>query len=98
MVKIPCSHYSPEHGDKYISQSSKEEVIRKIVRQTIGHLPHVLINTTTGRLCNRVEQASTFESLPTFKELVSSMTTRIDYVRIKREVRQYFRYVKLSHT
>ena len=26
------------------------------------------------------------------------MTTRIDYVRIKREVRQYFRYVVLSHT
>ncbi|KAG6371697.1 hypothetical protein JVT61DRAFT_9038 [Boletus reticuloceps] len=25
------------------------------------------------------------------------MTTRIDYVRIKREVRQYFRYVMLSH-
>jgi hypothetical protein len=57
----------------------------------------VLINTTTGRLCNRAEQASAFESLPVFKELVSSMTTRIDYVRIKREVRQYFRYVMLSH-
>ena len=26
------------------------------------------------------------------------MTTRIDYIRIKREVRQYFRYVVLSHT
>ena len=25
------------------------------------------------------------------------MTTRIDYVRVKREVRQYFRYVMLSH-
>ena len=25
------------------------------------------------------------------------MTTRIDYVRIKREARQYFRYVVLSH-
>ena len=52
---------------------------------------------TTGRLCNRAEQASTFESLPIFNELISSMTTRIDYVRIKREVRQYFRYVMLSH-
>jgi hypothetical protein len=57
----------------------------------------VLINTTTGRLCNKAEQASAFESLTIFKELVSSMTTRIDYVRIKREVRQYFRYVMLSH-
>jgi hypothetical protein len=57
----------------------------------------VLINTTTGRLHNRAERASAFESLPIFKELVSSMTTRIDYVRIKREVRQYFQYVMLSH-
>jgi hypothetical protein len=53
---------------------------------------------STGRLCSRVEQGSAFESLPIFKELVSSMTTRIDYVWIKREVRQYFRYVVLSHT
>jgi hypothetical protein len=57
----------------------------------------VLINMSTGRLCNRGEQASAFESLPIFNELVSSMTRRIDYVRIKREVRQYFRYVMLSH-
>jgi hypothetical protein len=52
---------------------------------------------TTGRLYNRGKQASAFESLPIFNELVSSMTTRTDYVRIKREVRQYFRYVMLSH-
>lgn len=38
-----------------------------------------------------------FEDLPIFHELVSSMTTRIDYVRIKREVRQYFRYAMFSH-
>ena len=98
MIKTTCSHYSTEHGDQYISHSSKQEAIRKIIRQTTGHLPHVLINMTTGRLCNRAEQGSAFESLPIFKELVSSMTTRIDYVRIKREVRQYFRYVVLSHT
>jgi hypothetical protein len=98
LQKMSCSHSSPEHGDKYISRSSKQEAIRKIVRQTTGHLPHVLINMTTGRLCNRAEQAAAFESLPIFNELKSSMTTRIDYVRIKREVRQYFRYVVLSHT
>ena len=95
---MTCSRCPTEHGDKYISQSSKQEAIRKIVRQTTGHLPHVLINTTTGRLCNRVEQGSTFEFLPIFKELISSMTTRIDYVQIKREVRPHFRYVVLSHT
>ena len=91
------SHRSIEHGDQYISRSSVRETIRKIVQRTIRHSPHVLINTTTGHLHNRAEQASAFESLPIFKELVSAMTTRIDYVWIKREVRQYFRYVMLSH-
>ena len=36
-------------------------------------------------------------SLPIVNELVSSMTTRVDRARIKREVRQFFRYVMLSH-
>ena len=36
-------------------------------------------------------------SLPIVNELVSSMTTRIDRGRIKREARQFFRYVMLSH-
>jgi len=51
----------------------------------------------TGRLYGKAEQAAAFESLSMFNELISSMTTRTDYVRIKREVRQYFRYVMLSH-
>ena len=98
MIKTTGSHYSTEHGDQYISPSSTRATIREIVQQTIRHSPRVLINTTTGRLCNKSEQASAFESLPIFKKLVSSMTRRINYARIKHEVRQYFRYVMLSHT
>ena len=90
MIKMTCSPFSTEHGDQYISPSSTRATIRKIVQRTVRHLPRVLINTTTGRLHNRVEQASAFESLPIFKELVSSMMTHIDYVRIKCEVQQYF--------
>ncbi|KAF8439913.1 hypothetical protein L210DRAFT_3760855 [Boletus edulis BED1] len=74
-----------QHGDKYISPSSTRATICKIVQRTICHSPRVLINISTGRLQSRAEQASAFESLPIFKELVSSTTTRIDYVRIKRE-------------
>jgi hypothetical protein len=92
-----CSHYLTEHGNQYISPSKTRATIRRIVQRTIRHSPRVLINTATGRLHNKAEQVSAFESLPIFKELVSSMTTRIDYVRIKREVRQYFQYVMLSH-
>ncbi|KAF8439762.1 hypothetical protein L210DRAFT_3645759 [Boletus edulis BED1] len=84
-------------GDQYISPSTTQATIRRIVQRTTRHAPRVLINTSTGRLRNKAEQVSAFESLPIFNELVSSMTKRIDYVRIKREVRQYFRYVMLSH-
>ena len=98
MIRMTRSHYSTEYSDQYISTSGTLAIIREIVQWTIGHSPRVLINTTTGRLCNKAEQASAFESLPIFKELVSSMATHIDKARIKREVRQYFRYVMLSHT
>ncbi|KAF8555026.1 hypothetical protein OG21DRAFT_1461554 [Imleria badia] len=86
-----------QHVGRYIGPSSTRATILMIVQRTICHLPRVLINTTTGRLCHRAEQVSAFNALPIFDELVSSMTTRIDYVRIKREVQQFFRYVMLSH-
>ncbi|KAF8548747.1 hypothetical protein OG21DRAFT_1515960 [Imleria badia] len=86
-----------ERRDQYVSPSSTRAHIRKVVQRTIRHSPHVLINTTTGRLLNKAEQAAIFMSLPIVSELISSMTTRIDRSRIKREVKQYFRYVMLSH-
>ncbi|KAG6372488.1 hypothetical protein JVT61DRAFT_7591 [Boletus reticuloceps] len=86
-----------QQGDRYISPSSTRALIRQVVQRTLHRSPRVLIDTATGRLHERAEQASAFEALPIFYELVSTTTTRIDYVRIKREVRQYFRYVMLSH-
>ncbi|KAN0087823.1 hypothetical protein V8E55_006444 [Tylopilus felleus] len=85
------------HSGKYISPSSTRATIQKIVQKIIPHLPRVLINVETGHLYDRAAHAALFESSPIFKELVSSMTIRKDYVRIKREVRQYFRYVMFSH-
>ena len=46
---------------------------------------------------DKTEQAAAFMSRSIVNELVSSMTTRIDRARIKREVKQFFRYVMLSH-
>ncbi|KAG6377835.1 hypothetical protein JVT61DRAFT_14615 [Boletus reticuloceps] len=85
------------YGDRYITPLRTRDTIRKIVQRVIRHLPRVLINTTTGRLHNRIEQAASFESRPIFNELISSTTTRVNYIRIKREVRQFFHYVMLSH-
>ena len=39
------------------------------------HLPCILVNTITGHLYNRAEQASAFKSLLIFKELVASIMT-----------------------
>ncbi|KAF8548746.1 hypothetical protein OG21DRAFT_1489116 [Imleria badia] len=63
-----------EHRDQYISPSSVRAQIRKVVQRTIRHSPHVLINTTTGRLLNKAEQAAAFMSLPIVSELVTSDT------------------------
>ena len=73
--------------------------IRKVVGQIISHMPRVLIDTITGRLYDKAQQAVAFEELPIYDELRSSMTTRIqlDNGRIRKEVKKFYRYVMLSH-
>jgi hypothetical protein len=71
--------------------------IRRVIQDVIRESPRVLLNTTSGRLCGKSEQAAAFELLPVFTELVSSMTTHIDYARIEHEVKAYYRYATFSH-
>ena len=69
------------------------------MEQTIRHMPRVLIDTDTGRLCDKTQQAAAFEELPMYNELRSSMieTTQLDRARIRREVKDFYRYVMLPH-
>ena len=71
--------------------------IRRIIDQTIRHIPRVLIDTTTGHLYDKNRQAEVFEALPAYYKLVSSMTTQLDHARIWRAVKKFYRYVMLSH-
>ena len=71
--------------------------IRNVVQQSIRHMPRVLIDTVTGRLYDKTQQAAAFEELPIFDERRSSMTTRLDNARIQIEVRKFYRYVITSH-
>ena len=71
--------------------------IREAIQDAIRDSPRVLINTISGRLFDKSEQAVSFESLPVFGELISSMTTYIDYVRIQNDVAEYYRYAMFSH-
>ena len=63
----------------------------------VSYMPRVLIDTTTGQLCDRTQLAEAFETLPIFNELISSMTTRVDEAHIWSEVMGFYRYVMLSH-
>ncbi|KAG9314864.1 hypothetical protein JVU11DRAFT_3961 [Chiua virens] len=65
--------------EHYLRYKNTRTVIRKTIQDAIRDLPRVLIDTASGRLCTRPEQASAFEVSPTCMELVSSMTTNIDY-------------------
>ena len=67
------------------------------IQNAIRESPLVLLNTDSGRLLDKSGQACSFESQPIFRELVSSMTTHIDHVRIEREVSEYYRYATFSH-
>jgi hypothetical protein len=59
-------------------------------------MPRVLIDTTTGRLHDKKHQTVTFEELPIYSKLESSMTTQLDRARIYKEVKKFYRYVMLS--
>ncbi|KAI9455063.1 hypothetical protein HD554DRAFT_298739 [Boletus coccyginus] len=73
--------------------------IQEVVEDTIRHMPRVLIDTTTGRLYDKTQQAAAFEDLPIYDELRSLMTTStcLDHERIEIEVKEFYRYVMLSH-
>ena len=83
---------------QYVTPAETKAAIRSAVQIVIHDSPRVLINTISGRLLDKSKQASLFESLPVFKELISSMTTHIDHDHIQREVEQYYRYATFSHT
>ena len=72
--------------------------IRITIKNCIQDSPLVLINTISGHLCDKTQQAAVFESTPIFAELVSTMTTHTDHARIEQEVGEFYRYAALSHT
>lgn len=72
-------------------------MIRRAIQDSLRESPRVLIDITSGRLCDKSDQAISFESSPVFMELISSTTAHTDRARIKQEVAEYYRYVMLSH-
>ncbi|KAG6375175.1 hypothetical protein JVT61DRAFT_3383 [Boletus reticuloceps] len=83
---------------QYVDPAETREAIREAIQNAIRALPRVLINTDSGCLLGKSKQALSFESLPVYKELISSMTTHIDHGHIEQEVTDHYRYATFSHT
>ncbi|KAI5986042.1 hypothetical protein F5J12DRAFT_898845 [Pisolithus orientalis] len=79
----------------YISPSDTIVAINSIIREIC--CPFVVIDVTTGRLCDEAERMRIFKADPSFKELVSSMTKKVDKTRIRPVVKRFFAYVMFSH-
>jgi hypothetical protein len=80
-----------------VNPEQTKAAIRVAIQNAIRESPLVLLNTDTGRLLGKSEQACSFESQLIFGELISSMTTHIDHARMEREVAEYYRYATFSH-
>ena len=89
--------YVVERHWEYVNPEQTTAAIRASIEKAIRDSPQVLVNTYSGRLCDKYEQARSFESQPVFRELISSMTTHIDHAHIDREVAEYYRYATFSH-
>jgi hypothetical protein len=76
-----------------------EGAIQETIKAQLDDVPRRLINTSTGRLCNREAQINAFRMSAEYKELLSSITKHADLQmeRIQDVVAMYFRYVMLSH-
>lgn len=72
-------------------------VVDETVKETLHDVPLRMIDTKTGHLCEERRLRSEFEGDPVFMDLVASMTECMDTARIKRVVKEFFRYVMFSH-
>ncbi|KAF8549281.1 TPR-like protein [Imleria badia] len=86
-----------EHHRRYIKPGETRVAIKNTVKHAIRDSPRVLINTLSGGLLNKTEQAASFETRLVFKKLISSTTTHIDHAQIEEDITQYYRYAMFSH-
>ncbi|KAG2357625.1 WD40-repeat-containing domain protein [Suillus spraguei] len=84
---------------QHIHPSQVGDAIQRAVWTELEYAPLRLLNTSTGVLCDRAAQMSTFKMSAEYKELLSSTTKHSDLQtgRIKDVTATYFRCVLLSH-
>ena len=95
-----CFIIFPELRRRYVSLSEAEGIVQKVIDAQLENAPPRLLNTTTGRLCDRVAQIKAFKTSTEYKLLLSSTIKHAELgsERIQDVVVMYFRYAMLSHT
>ncbi|KAG2118685.1 WD40-repeat-containing domain protein [Suillus discolor] len=84
---------------KYVSPSEVEDAIRRAIHAKLENAPLRLINTSTGRLCNRDVQINIFIGSTGYKKLLHSfdMHAPLKTEPVEEAVTKYFSWVMLSH-
>lgn len=86
--------------EKGVRPGETRKIIIEVVEETLAEpRPHILINTESGRLCEKQKQTEAFRAHPQYKELVLSPKSQITADSAWKEtIKRYFRYSMLSHT
>jgi hypothetical protein len=76
-----------------------EDAVQRAVLAQLENTPHRLLNTYTGRLCDRDAQINDFKASTEYKKLLVSTIKHADFGMkpIRDVVEMYFRCVMLSH-
>ncbi|KAG1800334.1 uncharacterized protein HD556DRAFT_1028494 [Suillus plorans] len=84
---------------QYVNPSEVKGAIQQTVKAQLDDAPHRLLDTFTGRLCDREAQINAFITSTEYKEILSSKLMHVDLrmEHIKDVVAMYFRCVTLSH-
>ncbi|KIK12134.1 hypothetical protein PISMIDRAFT_463973 [Pisolithus microcarpus 441] len=81
----------------YTSPSEATAVIDPVIRITLKNCPFVVIDVTTGHLCDGPERTRIFKADSSFRELISCMTRGANQEHIHHVVTGFFSYVMFSH-
>lgn len=90
---------STELRNQGVKPTETRNLIIKIMAEVLEQpRPYVLINTKSGRLCNKHKQTDVFRANPEYKRLILSPAPQLEADVVWKAIWQYFRYTTFSHT
>ncbi|KAG2363741.1 heterokaryon incompatibility protein-domain-containing protein [Suillus spraguei] len=83
---------------QYVSPFEAELAVRRVIDAQMENTPPRLLNTSTGRLCDRAAQINVLKTTAEYNELLVSVMRRdVQMEYVQGAVETYFQYVMLSH-